>query len=77
MELWSYLLAVLSLFVTWQIGRKKSWAWLVATGQQVLWLTYAVVTKQYGFIVTALVFAPLNVHNYVTWRREEVSAREV
>lgn len=77
MEWASYLLAAVSLFTTWQLGRKKSWGWLVATGQQVLWLAYAVATGQYGFVVTALVFAPLSMHNYVKWRRDEVKAREV
>lgn len=74
MEWASFLLAALSLFTTWQVGRKKPWAWLVGVGQQLLWITYAIVTEQHGFIMSSLVFAPLNMYNYVKWRREEVKA---
>jgi hypothetical protein len=76
-ELWSYLLAALALFISWQIGRKKAWAWLVAAITQLLWVVYALVTKQYGFVASALAFFVMNWCNYVKWRREEVKAREV
>jgi hypothetical protein len=76
-ELWSYLLAALALFTSWQIGRKKAWPWLLAAGTQLLWVAYALVTEQYGFIASAFAFLVMNMHNYVKWRREEVQVREV
>lgn len=77
MAWWSYPLAALALFVSWQVGRKKAWAWLAAAGTQVIWVAYALVTEQYGFIASALAFLVMNWYNYVKWRREEVQAREV
>lgn len=70
-EWWSYLLAGLALFVTWHVGRKRAWAWLVATVAQLLWIVYAVMTEQYGFLASSVAFLLINLRNYVKWRREE------
>lgn len=77
-DVWSYGLAALSVYVTVLLGERKTSAWLVGVAQQFLWITYALVTTQYGFIISAVIFTVINARNYVKWRqldREEARAR--
>lgn len=74
---WSVGLSTLAICVTWLVGSKKSAGWLLATGVQALWITYAVATRQWGFLASAVVFGILNTRNYVKWRRDELAAGDL
>jgi hypothetical protein len=71
---WSYALAAAALATSWLIGEKKTWAWLVAAGLQVAWMMYAVLSEQWGFLASSVVFLGMNLRNYAKWRRDD--ARE-
>ena len=43
----------------------------VGVGVQVLWITYAVVTAQYGFIFSALAFGAVNALGFYKWKTED------
>ena len=64
MELWSWLLTGIGLVGFWLVGRHR-WAWLVLCGWEVLWAVYAVATRQYGFLVSAIVFTGVFGRNYL------------
>jgi len=69
--LWSYTLAglgVLSLYLT---GKKKKSGWLVGLVNSALWIIYAVITNQLGFLLSALVFIWVQSKNYLQWRRDD------
>jgi hypothetical protein len=68
---WSVALSGLSVMHTIMLGNKWKIGWLVAVFAQVLWSVYAVVTRQWGFLLSAAVFTPINVRNYVKWNRDD------
>ena len=66
---WSWLLTAVGVFGLYMAGRKVWWAWLIGLGAQVLWLSYAVSTQQYGFIVSAVAYGWVYGKNALTWRK--------
>lgn len=69
-QLWSWILAAVGILGIYLAGRKKAVGWLVGVGAQVLWLVYAVVTRQWGFLLTAVAYAGIYGKNYLEWRHE-------
>lgn len=67
---WSWLLALLGLFGLWLAGNRNMWAWRIGIAVQVLWVAYALTTRQWGFIASALGYAGVNLRNLLKWRRE-------
>lgn len=68
---WSYVLAVIGVTGIFLVGRKTIWGWLILCANEVLWIAYALSTKQYGFIFMALAYAAVYIKSYVHWKREE------
>lgn len=68
--LWSYSLAAVGILGIWLAGRKSLWGWAVGFGAQALWIGYALVTEQYGFIVSAGAYAAIYGRNWWKWRQE-------
>lgn len=71
---WSYLLTVFGLTGLVLAGRNKSLGWAIGLAAQVLWFVYAVVTQQWGFIVSALAYGSVYFRNWRAWRRAEKEA---
>lgn len=69
---WSLLLTAVGVFGLYMAGRKVWWAWLIGLGAQVLWLSYAVSTQQYGFIVSAVAYGWVYGKNALAWRRAAI-----
>lgn len=69
--IWSYLLTAVGLVGLWFTIRKNPVGFLIAVGAQILWVTYAVVTHQWGFIVSAAAYGSFNLVGWLRWRREE------
>jgi len=72
---WSWLLTAVGVFGLWLGGRRNYWGWFVGLMAQVLWMSYAVVTSQYGFMVSALAYGWVYGNNFVKWRTEARAAR--
>jgi len=68
---WSLVLAAVGIAGLWIAGKKNAWGWLVGLAAQVLWIVYACVTVQYGFIISALAYGFVYGKNFITWRREK------
>lgn len=68
---WSYLLTAGGVFGLWLAGRKNQYGWAVGLAMQALWISYAVATRQWGFIVSALAYGAVYAKNFSAWKREE------
>jgi hypothetical protein len=51
------------------VGNKRRWG-LVAFGSDVLWVVYSLLSRQYGFLVSAVLFGALAARNWWLWRPE-------
>jgi hypothetical protein len=69
--MWSWILAVLGITGIFLVGRKTIWGWLILCANEILWVTYALVTKQYGFIAMAIAYVLVYLKSYLHWKREE------
>jgi hypothetical protein len=67
---WSYLLAVIGVAGIFFVGRKTLWGWFVLLFNEVLWTAYAIITQQYGFILSAVAYAIVYIKSYLLWRQE-------
>jgi len=68
--IWSYVLTIVGVTGMYLVGRKIWWAWWVGTGAQIIWMAYAVSTKQWGFIVSAVAYGWVQSRNAVKWTAE-------
>lgn len=69
-QIWSWILAAIGILGIYLAGRKNSVGWLVGVFAQFLWLSYAVVTQQWGFLFTAVAYGAIYIKNWLVWRRE-------
>jgi hypothetical protein len=69
----SWVLAVIGVAGIYFVGRKDKWGWNVLLFNEALWITYAIITKQYGFIVSALAYAAVYIRSYIHWSKEPVN----
>jgi hypothetical protein len=73
MEQWinnyaSWVLAFSGVTAIYFVGRKQIWAWIWATFNEALWIYYAVVTEQYGFIFAAIAYSVVYIKSYRHWK---------
>lgn len=69
-EVWSWVLSGIGVTGLFLVGRRKWWAWCITALNEVLWIAYALVTRQYGFIFGALAYIGVHAHNMRKWRSE-------
>lgn len=72
---WSWLLAVIGVFGLYLTTRKMAAGYAVGVAVQILWITYAIVTAQYGFIFSALAFGAVNALGFYKWTAEDQKVR--
>jgi hypothetical protein len=68
-EFWSWTLTAVGVTGLYLAGKKIWWAWYVGLGAQVLWIAYAIATKQYGFIFSALAYGFVYLKNGRAWQK--------
>jgi nicotinamide riboside transporter PnuC len=68
---WDWALGIVGVTGIFLVGRKTIWGWLVLLLNECLWITYAVITDQYGFMAMAIAYAIVYIKSYFGWRREE------
>lgn len=71
MELWSWLLTIVGVTGMYLVGKKNRNGWLVAVASQGLWITFAIITGQLGFIVAAVIYGTIFIKNYLNWSKED------
>jgi hypothetical protein len=65
---WAWILTGLQVVALWAAGRRQWWAWLLGSGVQPVWIVYALVTGQVGFIPGCLISAAVQLHNFLRVR---------
>lgn len=75
-QLWSWGLTVVGVFGLYLAGKKSPWGWAVGIVAQILWLTYAIVTKQWGFLFSSFAYGFVYVKNFRAWRKIESDSVE-
>lgn len=73
---WSWLLTAVGIAGLAFAGSKRKVGWALGLYVQVLWVIYAIVSQQYGFVVSAFAFGFAYARNWFKWSREEREARE-
>lgn len=68
---WSWVLGTIGVAGIYFVGRKTIWGWIVLLSNEVLWITYALLTKQYGFIFSAVAYGIVYIKSFLHWRRDE------
>jgi len=69
-QYWSWFLAAIGVTGLWLAGSHRLLGWQIGIGVQILWITYAIATRQWGFIASALAFGAVNLRNLMKWERE-------
>lgn len=70
-QYWSWALAFVGIAGVWLAGNKRLAGWIIGVAVQALWITYALVTWQLGFVASALVYGAVYGRNAVKWWREQ------
>lgn len=68
MQYWSYILTAVGLLGIYLAGKKNRAGWLVGLAAQVLWVAYAIVTRQWGFILSSVAYGTIYARNWRLWR---------
>ena len=68
---WSWVLGTIGVAGIYFVGRKTIWGWIVLLSNEILWITYALLTKQYGFIFSAIAYGIVYVKSFLHWRKDE------
>jgi hypothetical protein len=63
-----YVLSIIGVTALVIIGRGHWWGWVIAFGNECLWVVFALTTHQYGFILGAAVYGSVNIYNARRWR---------
>jgi hypothetical protein len=70
MEYWSWILAVIGVAGIYFVGKKTLWGWFVLLFNEIIWIVYAIITEQYGFIVSAVAYAAVYIKSYLHWKED-------
>lgn len=74
---WSYILTALGITGLILAGSKKRLGWLLGLAAQPLWVAYALVSGQWGFVASGLIYGGVYLRNWYRWRREaRIAAQE-
>lgn len=68
---WSWILTAVGVTGLYLAGKNNKIGWAIGIFAQSLWITYALVTEQYGFIVAACAYGWVYIKNYLSWRKLE------
>lgn len=74
MEYWSWILTLFGVLGIFLAGKKNKWGWIIGIFSQFLWIAFALVTAQYGFIVASVLYGSIYAKNFISWNKEEKNA---
>jgi hypothetical protein len=70
MEYWSWILAAIGVAGIYFVGKKTLWGWSVLLFNEAVWIIYAIITEQYGFIVSAFAYGAVYIKSYLHWKED-------
>jgi nicotinamide riboside transporter PnuC len=65
--IWSFILSGLAVLGLYFTGKKKPIGWLIGLFNSGLWVIYAIVTAQYGFMLSTVFFVIIQAKSYMEW----------
>lgn len=65
---WSWLLSIIGLIGLWLAGSKNKYGWIFGLSAQFLWFLYAIVSHQFGFILSSIAYGIVYFRNFKKWR---------
>ena len=68
---WSWGLTAIGVFGLYLAGKKFAFGWAVGIVAQLLWFAYAIVTEQWGFLVSSFAYGFVYIKNFRSWRKVE------
>lgn len=68
---WSFLLAAIGILGIYLAGEFNKLGWFIGFAAQGLWIAYAIVTNQHGFIFSAIGYAWVYILNYRKWLKKQ------
>ena len=74
---WSWLLTIVGVTGLLLAGSMRKVGWALGFGAQGLWIAYALVTEQYGFVASALAYGATYGRNWLRWRREQSTGLKI
>jgi len=69
MELFSWILSAIGIISYYILGRKNRWGWIINASYQLVWIIYALLTHQYGFIIVCVFFFVVAMKNFFHWNK--------
>lgn len=66
-----WFMSVITIYMTYIAGNKNAFAWLLGLGNQAFWLTWIVVSKNWGLLPMCVVLTGLYTRNYVKWLKPQ------
>lgn len=66
---WSWGLMAIGVLGLYFAGKAQKRGWMIGLFAQILWIVYAIVSHQWGFIVSAVVYGSMYARNYWLWRQ--------
>jgi uncharacterized membrane protein YjjB (DUF3815 family) len=70
-QLWSFGLTGVGLLAMFLAGRKLKSGWALGFVAQAAWMTYGIVSHQYGFCVSSIAYAAIYGRNWALWTAHE------
>lgn len=67
----SFILSALSLLSLWLMGNKNKLGIVVGLANQLLWVVYALMLKQYGLLIGVIAYTIIHIRNLAKWSKEK------
>lgn len=67
---WSWLITTVGIGGMVLATRKNVWAWPLLLVEESLWVVYAVISVQWGFLVAGLMYGAVYLWGWVSWAKE-------
>lgn len=71
---WSWVLTIIGITGWWMVGSRRRSGFVVGMGVQVLWIVYAVTTRQWGFVASAFLYGSVAARNWLAWAPDEIES---
>lgn len=76
-QILSWIIVAVGLIGFYFVGKREWWAWYINLGCQILWWTYALVTGQPAFLVSAAIYSGIFAWNAFKWTRDHLSVKRL
>ena len=66
----SWLLSITSVIMLWMMGNKNRYAPIVGIFNQILWIIYVIMKKDWGLLIGVLLYLTVHIRNTIKWRQD-------